>query len=85
METLVGFANIEYQNFYWTYKHWISELLVDIQTLDIRTFTGYRNTELFMMDMNTYIVPFYDADLFWFISTYKPPELVEGSSMIPRQ
>ena len=25
------------------YKHWVSELVQDIQTLNIRTFTGYTN------------------------------------------
>ena len=31
-------------NFCGTYKHWISELLVDIQTLKIRTFSGHTNS-----------------------------------------
>ena len=51
-KTFIGHKNIGHKNFYWIYKHYILqtlldkqtlELLLDIQTLDIKTFIGHTN------------------------------------------
>ena len=41
---MIGYSAIGYPDFYWIYRNWISKLLLDIETLDIRTFIGYTNT-----------------------------------------
>ena len=42
-ETFTRFTNIGYQNFYYKYKKCISELILEIQTLDIRTLVDIQN------------------------------------------